>query len=42
VTGGPNVGSTGSFGVDLDDFELIGGADTSRLAEAATAVVERT
>jgi len=42
VTGGPNVGSTGSFGVDLDAFELIGGADTSRLSDAATVVVERT
>jgi gamma-glutamyltranspeptidase / glutathione hydrolase len=37
----PNVGSTGSFGVDLADFGLLGGVDATRLAEAATVVVER-
>ena len=38
---GPNVGSTGSFGVDLDTFDLVGGVDKSRLDEAATLVVGR-
>jgi hypothetical protein len=41
VLGGPNVGSTGSFGVDLDTLGLIAGLDSTRLADAATAVVER-
>lgn len=36
-----NVGSTGSFAVDLDDFDLLGGADKTRFADAATVVVER-
>jgi gamma-glutamyltranspeptidase / glutathione hydrolase len=39
--GGPNVGSAGSFGVKLDDFDLVGAADTSRLPDASTIVVER-
>jgi gamma-glutamyltranspeptidase/glutathione hydrolase len=39
--GGPNVGSTGSFGVELDDFDLVGAADASRLPDASTVVVER-
>ena len=37
----PNVGSVGSFGVDLDTFELAGGADVSRFPDASTVVVER-
>jgi gamma-glutamyltranspeptidase/glutathione hydrolase len=37
----PNVGSTGSFGVDFADFGLVGGVDATRLPEAATVVVER-
>ena len=37
-----NVGSTGSFGVEFDDFDLVGGADVLRFADATTVVVERT
>jgi gamma-glutamyltranspeptidase len=36
-----NLGSTGSFEVDLDSFQLVGGADTLRLPDAAAVVVER-
>ena len=36
-----NVGSTGSFGVELDNFKLIGGADTARFPDATTTVLER-
>lgn len=36
-----NVGSTGSFGVDLETFDLLGAADTARFPDAAVAVVER-
>jgi gamma-glutamyltranspeptidase/glutathione hydrolase len=36
-----NVGSTGSFGVELDEFELVGGADTARFPDATTTVLER-
>jgi gamma-glutamyltranspeptidase/glutathione hydrolase len=39
--GGPNVGSAGSFGVELDDFDLVGGTDASRLPDASTVVVQR-
>jgi gamma-glutamyltranspeptidase / glutathione hydrolase len=38
---GPNVGSTGSFGVDLDTFALVGGEDRTRVSDASTVVVER-
>jgi gamma-glutamyltranspeptidase / glutathione hydrolase len=41
VAGGPNVGSTGTFGVDLTSFDLAGGVDATRLADAAAVVVER-
>jgi gamma-glutamyltranspeptidase/glutathione hydrolase len=37
----PNVGSAGSFGVDLDTFELAGAADVSRFPDASTVVVAR-
>lgn len=37
-----NVGSTGSFAVELDDFELLGGADRTRFPDATAVVVERT
>jgi gamma-glutamyltranspeptidase/glutathione hydrolase len=37
-----NLGSTGSFGVELTNFQLMGGADGLRLPDAATVVVERT
>ena len=36
-----NLGSTSSFGIDLSDFDLLGGADTARWPDAATVVVER-
>jgi gamma-glutamyltranspeptidase/glutathione hydrolase len=36
-----NLGSTGSFGVRLEGFDLIGGADTLRFPDASTVVVER-
>jgi gamma-glutamyltranspeptidase / glutathione hydrolase len=39
--GNPTVGSTGSFGVDLETFGLRGGVDGTRLPDAATVVVER-
>jgi gamma-glutamyltranspeptidase / glutathione hydrolase len=39
---GPNVGSTGSFGVELETFGLVGGVDATRLSEASTVVVPRT
>jgi gamma-glutamyltranspeptidase/glutathione hydrolase len=39
--GSPNVGSAGSFGVELDDFDLVGGEDRSRVSEASTIVVQR-
>ena len=39
--GGPNVGSTGSFGVELDDFDLLSGVDGTRFPDASTVVVER-
>lgn len=42
AAGGPNVGSTGSFGVDLETFGLLGGLDGTRFPDAATTVVERT
>jgi gamma-glutamyltranspeptidase / glutathione hydrolase len=38
---GPNVGSTGSFGVDLETFALSGGEDKTRVSDASTVVVER-
>ena len=38
---GPNVGSTGSFGVDLETFALSGGEDRTRVSDASTVVVER-
>jgi gamma-glutamyltranspeptidase/glutathione hydrolase len=38
---GPNVGSTGSFGVDLETFDLSGGEDKTRVSDASTVVVER-
>src|SRR5215211_2352228 len=38
---GPNVGSTGSFGVDLETFTLAGGEDSARVSEAKTIVVAR-
>jgi gamma-glutamyltranspeptidase / glutathione hydrolase len=37
-----NLGSTGSFGVDLTSFDLEGGADKLRFPDAAADVVERT
>ena len=36
-----NVGSTGSFAVELDDFDLVGGADSTRFVDATSAVVAR-
>jgi gamma-glutamyltranspeptidase/glutathione hydrolase len=36
-----NIGSTGSFGVDLENFSLFGGVDGSRFPDASTVVVER-
>jgi gamma-glutamyltranspeptidase / glutathione hydrolase len=36
-----NIGSTGSFGVDLENFSLLGGVDATRFPDASTAVVER-
>jgi gamma-glutamyltranspeptidase / glutathione hydrolase len=39
--GGPNVGSTGSFGVDLENFGLLGGVDSTRLPDASTVMLER-
>jgi gamma-glutamyltranspeptidase/glutathione hydrolase len=39
--GDPTVGSTGSFGVDLETFALLGGVDSTRLPDASTVVVER-
>jgi gamma-glutamyltranspeptidase / glutathione hydrolase len=38
---GPNVGSAGSFGVELDGFDLAGGEDRTRVSEASTIVVDR-
>ena len=38
---GPNVGSTGSFGIDLETFTLFGGEDKTRVSDASTVVVER-
>jgi gamma-glutamyltranspeptidase / glutathione hydrolase len=38
---GPNVGSTGSFGIDLETFALFGGEDKTRVSDASTVVVER-
>jgi gamma-glutamyltranspeptidase/glutathione hydrolase len=37
-----NLGSAASFGVDLADFGLVGGEDSTRFPDAATVVVERT
>ncbi|HEX2291720.1 MAG TPA: gamma-glutamyltransferase [Gaiellaceae bacterium] len=37
-----NVGSAGSFGVDLQSFALAGGVDSARFPDASTVVVERT
>ena len=37
-----NLGSTGSFGVDLADFGLSGGQDGARFPDATTVVIERT
>jgi gamma-glutamyltranspeptidase/glutathione hydrolase len=39
--GEPRVGSTGSFGVDLENFGLLGGVDGTRFPDASTVVVER-
>lgn len=36
-----NLGSTGSFGVDLSDFGLSGGQDGTRFPDATTVVIER-
>jgi hypothetical protein len=36
-----NLGSAGSFGVQLDRFDLIGGADRLRFPDASTIVVDR-
>jgi gamma-glutamyltranspeptidase/glutathione hydrolase len=36
------LGSTGSFGVDLGTFGLLGGEDSTRFPDAKTAIVERT
>jgi hypothetical protein len=36
-----NPGSTSSFGVDLQSFQLTGGADTTRFPDATALVVER-
>jgi gamma-glutamyltranspeptidase/glutathione hydrolase len=36
------LGSTGSFGVDLATFGLVGGEDSTRFPDARTAIVERT
>jgi gamma-glutamyltranspeptidase / glutathione hydrolase len=36
-----NIGSTGSFGVDLENFGLLGGVDGTRFPDASTQVVER-
>ena len=38
---GPTVGSTGSFGVDLETFALAGGEDRTRNLDASVLVVER-
>jgi gamma-glutamyltranspeptidase/glutathione hydrolase len=40
-TGGTAIGSTGSFGVNLSDFGLVGGEDSGRFPDAKTTVVER-
>jgi hypothetical protein len=40
--GPPAFGSTGSFGVELGDFSLVGGEDSTRLPDATTVVVKRT
>jgi len=40
-TGGRALGSTGSFGVDLASFGLVGGEDSIRFPDATTVVVER-
>ena len=37
-----NLGSTGSFGVDLADFRLAGGQDGARFPDATTVIVART
>ncbi|HKF13708.1 MAG TPA: hypothetical protein VKB13_00590 [Gaiellaceae bacterium] len=37
----PNVGSTGSFGVDLGTFALLKAEDRTRVVDASAAVVER-
>jgi gamma-glutamyltranspeptidase / glutathione hydrolase len=39
--GGPQVGSSGSFGVELESFGLVGGVDSTRFPDASTVVVER-
>jgi gamma-glutamyltranspeptidase/glutathione hydrolase len=39
---GMAIGSTGSFGVDLATFGLVGGEDSKRLPDATTEVVPRT
>lgn len=36
-----NIGSTGSFGVDLENFGLLGGVDGTRFPDASTVVIER-
>jgi gamma-glutamyltranspeptidase len=36
-----NLGSTSSFGVDLQSYELTGGADSTRFPDASALVVER-
>jgi gamma-glutamyltranspeptidase / glutathione hydrolase len=41
VFGGLSIGSTGSFGVNLSDFGLAGGEDSTRFPDATTTVVER-
>jgi gamma-glutamyltranspeptidase/glutathione hydrolase len=39
--GGLSIGSTGSFGVNLSDFGLVGGEDSTRFPDATTTVVDR-
>lgn len=41
ASGVPNVGSAGSFGVQLDGFALLGGVDGTRFPDASTMIVER-
>ena len=40
-TGGTAIGSTGSFGVNLSDFGLVGGEDSVRFHDATTELVGR-